>query len=1057
MSLRFAFGALGGAVGFLLGGPGGARWGYMLGSTIGSVVDPGTIKGPAIGDIAQQTAQEGVPRPIVFGISPPIAGNIIAQSEPEIVKNRTSGKGGPSYVTESVFRTYAVRVCEGPITGYRRIWRNNVLVYDATEEPAITDEENAAFLEKARLFLGEFDQMPSPDLEAVYGVGTTPAHRGTAYLVMADEDLTELRGAIPQWTFQVSNGPTSETLSNDVLMPWVNGETSPMHPDGVFRFRWYDYSTHGTWFSDLSDALAEANSSSALAGRYVNSLLGWTWNVSIASGHQDATMSPIYALDNGERVLLHLHYNPSIPNAYNGNTGKDLSGLVACRRFPHFVAPAPPTPSPYNWWSGLDENGNPESVIQHVPGVWRLLTGSASGPIGITAFESFVNNCTAFPSSGGYFPVAVRSIDAVVEVQRQVQAPVSDTIEWSPVSGPHNVLAVYADVSGVVTQYPLNPCVPVGDPDDTQAFWEAAYNAAVLAGSIPAGYTYGVEYPVEIDHAWAGLVRTIDSRMLLVDIITTMCERAGVESALLDLTDLEGIQTYGITITNQYSVVEAIRSLGQIYGFDISPRDGQLVFVRRGANSVATITESDLVDDDADISEPDRRLDSISIPRVMHMNYHDIAGGLATDKQTSTRAGDWRSIGEASIQSPVVMDADEAAQAVVVNHKVLAENQRGTHKFSLSDKWIGLCVSDPIIVPIGGVNRRLRIEKLEIFDGFQTYECAYDRQSAYTANVEGIPAAPQTPPPTSIVGPTLLVPLDIPLMRDGDDSSGMSYYVAVSGLSAAWGGAVVELSYDGGANYQDARTVVQASIVGEILDALEDHPQEFPDTVHQLTVRIDTPEADLEGTDLAGMLSRVNLAAIGAPEAAAAAPWELINFANVSETTVEGQWVLDYFLRGRKGTDTRRHYAGEKFVLLDRNVLAFAVGSVADIGRTLTFRATSIGASPDTGTVVSILYAGATQTERAAGYVSARRDGADVIVEWQGVGRLGGGASAVHGIYFDQYRVEFNDGVNPAVTVETSDQTVTQNVAGLSSPLTVTVSQLNDLTGEGPEVQVILL
>ena len=42
---------LGGAVGFIVGGPAGARWGWMIGSLVGGIVDPQVIKGPRIGDI----------------------------------------------------------------------------------------------------------------------------------------------------------------------------------------------------------------------------------------------------------------------------------------------------------------------------------------------------------------------------------------------------------------------------------------------------------------------------------------------------------------------------------------------------------------------------------------------------------------------------------------------------------------------------------------------------------------------------------------------------------------------------------------------------------------------------------------------------------------------------------------------------------------------------------------------------------------------------------------------------------------------------------------------
>lgn len=209
----------GAAIGFVLGGPVGAQIGWTIGSVVGNAVDPQVIRGPSVGDLTAQTSQEGVPRPMVWALSPPMGGNIIATSEPRIVREtERQGKWGPKFETETIFRTYAIGVCEGPITGFIRVWRNGKLEYDA-DDPEFNEDRiitvpgfgtinlgsrNSRFLETARLFTGAWDQLPSPDLEAIFGVGSTPAHRGTAYMVMADEDLTDMRGAIPQFTFQVS-------------------------------------------------------------------------------------------------------------------------------------------------------------------------------------------------------------------------------------------------------------------------------------------------------------------------------------------------------------------------------------------------------------------------------------------------------------------------------------------------------------------------------------------------------------------------------------------------------------------------------------------------------------------------------------------------------------------------------------------------------------------------------------------------------------------------------------------------------------------------------------
>lgn len=201
MSVRDAITVVGTAIGAYFGYP---QLGYAIGSALGNAVDPQTIKGPSLGDISRQTSMEGVPRPIVWALSPPMAGNIIASSEPKIVRKRKrQGKGGPKVETEHVYRTYAIGVCEGEITRFVRIWRNNTLVFDVSEFPLKTHEENVEFLKHARFFYGSFTQNASPALERVFGVGTTPSHRGTAYMVMDDEELTDLRGAIPQYQFQV--------------------------------------------------------------------------------------------------------------------------------------------------------------------------------------------------------------------------------------------------------------------------------------------------------------------------------------------------------------------------------------------------------------------------------------------------------------------------------------------------------------------------------------------------------------------------------------------------------------------------------------------------------------------------------------------------------------------------------------------------------------------------------------------------------------------------------------------------------------------------------------
>ena len=230
---------IGGAiVGAAFGMP---QLGFALGSLIGNAVDPVQIQGPKLGDMAIQTSRDGVPRPIVFGVAA-VSGNIIDRSEPKIVKKKErAGKGGPETITEHVYMSYAIRVCEGPVTSISRIWENEKLVYDVTPGSTIADDA-AKFLEKVTFYYGDESQLPDPTLEAIHGVGSTPAYRGTCYAVWNKKDLTEFGGAIPQYRFEV-NGIIVESTSE------TTGVISLLHADSFNGDTTFidEVTSTGTW------------------------------------------------------------------------------------------------------------------------------------------------------------------------------------------------------------------------------------------------------------------------------------------------------------------------------------------------------------------------------------------------------------------------------------------------------------------------------------------------------------------------------------------------------------------------------------------------------------------------------------------------------------------------------------------------------------------------------------------------------------------------------------------------------------------------------------------
>lgn len=534
-----------------------------------------------------------------------------------------------------------------------------------------------------------------------------------------------------------------------------------------------------------------------------------------------------------------------------------------------------------------------------------------------------------------------------------------------------------------------------------------------------------------------------DEDWTLPMIIEDIAARASLDTERLGLNLLDWQQIVrGFTIGNAYAASGSLQTLSSVFFFDPYSAEGKVNFAPRGRNAQATILEDDMIDNEEPIEEGStRRGDSISIPRVLHLNYYDVAGGLNTDKQRSERPEGTRAEGEQSLQTPVALTASEAASLVALTHGLMVEQQKGELNFALPDSWLKLTESDPVFVQVETKMVRAILTRVETDDGEQRYKAIRDRQSLYGVEIEGIPAAPVTRPPSSIAGPTLFEFLDIATLRDFQDVLG--FRVAVSGIYPAWPGALVEMSLDGGENYIDSQSTRSASVMGALVTELDDHPHEYPDTVTSCQVAISTPNVVLVNTTLAGMMNRTNRAIIGD---------EIVNFAEPDEVT-PGTWQISHWLRGRKGTESVAHSIGERFVMLDTTL--FVPAELSWLNRQLTFRATTFGRPVDEATITTVTFTGQNQVERQPAYLQARRDGTDAVITWQGVGRLGGGANVAMGAYFQGYRVTLTDG-STTQTHDTLAGALTTSLSAFVGPVTVRVQQRNQLTGLGPYLEVTI-
>ncbi|GAA0306579.1 baseplate multidomain protein megatron [Rhodovulum strictum] len=227
-------GVVGSSIGMGFGGAilglSGAAIGGLIGSTVGSVIDSWIIsslaptqriEGARLESLRITSSTEGAVIPRLYGRMR-IGGNIVwatdFREETRTTTQRGGGKGGGGgkvRTTEYLyFASFAVALCEGPITGIGRIWADG----KPLDMSGIT----------MRWYPGDEAQAADPFITAKMGAANTPAYRGTAYVVFEELPLSDFGNRIPQLSFEVfrplADPDTAEGLTRAVTMIPASGE-----------------------------------------------------------------------------------------------------------------------------------------------------------------------------------------------------------------------------------------------------------------------------------------------------------------------------------------------------------------------------------------------------------------------------------------------------------------------------------------------------------------------------------------------------------------------------------------------------------------------------------------------------------------------------------------------------------------------------------------------------------------------------------------------------------------------------------------------------------------
>lgn len=1038
---------VGAAVGAYFGGPTGAQIGYALGSVVGNAVDPVKVQGPKIGETGVQTTAEGVPRPIIYGTIS-CTGNVIVAGPLVITEEETQeGKGGgPVTTSERAFRTFAIRICEGQVARILRIWEDEKLVYDIRQGSGM-GAESVKWALGTRIYGGSEDQLPDSALENVNP--DMPAYRGTAYIVFDGRDLTDRRGSIPQYRFEVA-----KSISNEASTVVVGPTSTKNTFLGVNEL---DYpmmiqnQTNGTGFQvglpgsyDVSTYTTSFTSTSPLS------------TVTINNAGDTAGDTRIYPIAFDETRQFALSFDP------NSGYCKLLLNGAAYGYFKPTIGASD------SWW--YNEGGYfPEyGGLVFFSGVYVYLGVRKTGSSG-TIWDSVFK----FPIAGGtVYPVATLS---------GVTGGASSPIFWMHVSRDDTVRTIAYNGAGVINVYDedlvfqqtvsLPSAVAarfpssvallgfgVDEAKDTAIYvyrngadgYSTAYiysnssgellHSEPLASSSPTAVTTRIVFTddgayIQRDtRAYFIPIGVSGGSIILGEIVADIADRCGLKAEKFDVSELTD-EVAGLLLAGDYNGADAINTLRAPYFFDGYNADKKIWFPKRGADASFVIDIDDLVED----PDTSKREQAIEYPKKIHLQYQHANSGYAIVKATSARSSpDARVVGETTLSVPIVLNEDQAAQTAAKMHKVAWAEADGEITLSMPDSFIQYTPTDVGSVTLRGKTTRSRITEWDYADGVIKWTLKKDRQSAYTSDVQGVPVPDPTPPPGTITGETILAVMDIPSRTDSEDD--LNIYYGVTGAMPAWYGATVQRSLDAGANFTNVATINQASIIGYTNNAIADASEWYTDTTNTLSVTLYRDGQQLESLTDAQFLSEGGAFALEKADGS----WEVMQYRDCVETS-NGDFLLSTFHRGQLSSGTEAHASGALFVMLERPTHVVTQSSM--IGQSVVHRAPSLGQSPELADEQTATYVGRSQIEWPVASFNLLRDASNVVTAtWRPRHRFGTDDAPVASINFQGFRVTKVE-LGVTTVTDTTAQTYTVTT---SNPVTISVQALNRITGAGP-------
>jgi hypothetical protein len=894
LALSTAGAIVGGVAGSFFGMPMlGAELGWMIGGIAGGMIF--RQKGPQPADIRIQDSAYGKSIPYVYGVFR-VAGNIIWAGQPYV---QDAGKGGKGPQQTTVAMSFAVGMCEGPITGVRRIWANGKLIYDVSNPSNFQAVSGSnTMITNFTVYLGDENQLPDATMQAALGVNATPAHRGLAYVVFNNLDLSKWGNYLPSLSFEVmATAPLQYVLTgqaNVALHPVFGSATDiTVQTDTAGNAYGFQYGIVGSSIEMVPYKL------SPWGTMWLGTPVVSAFPVQCCQSYDeqgifttDGLWHTVYGITTHTNITTYIGGTNASVIKRNGSIY--VTSWVAFAKNPIYV-----------YANGVNYTGNTAAS-------WRLVGVSSSYvyAVGIDSSDANYGNWLCqFDLYGNLVAKLVQ--DARNLSLLTVGYCVSDT-------------QLYLNGANTVKMWNGSALIDTGIPADTSG--NLSGFAVQNGNAYFTPFAFGSSFYAQVPGFAANTIA-------LSSVVADLCKRAGLTSAQYDVTSLTD-QVWGYAITNHSTARSNLTPLMTTYFFDACDTDGLVRFVRRGQQPIATFAYADLgaspsLGDTANTNPITQTIaQEVDLPRTLTITYSELNSDYNPNTQRASRALT-NSNKDLAVQAPFVLSRDEAlmrAQTILWSAWV----GRKTFKFTTGLAYLSYEPGDVATLADGdGETHTVRLTRCQ-YDGQGTllWEAAQEEPDIYPApgySVQAGAAAGFAAQTIDYSGPTVLAVLDVPPLQDTDTTQAL--YVAACGMSSKWPGAMVDISRDD-VTFSQALNLGAAAVIGYangVLPAFGGGNQ--PDELS--TVSVTLYSGALASCTYANFLAGMNAAYLGG---------ELILFRNATQT-VANTYTLSGLLRGRVGTEwaMSTHVAGETFVLLDRTRMAALPILLTDIKSAMYF------------------------------------------------------------------------------------------------------------------------